>query len=205
MLASTATAAWIIAAVFVGIGLIGTIRLFNLLVRDRNLMCEGWSGIDVQLKRRHNLVPNLVEAVKGYSAHERGLLEEVTAIRTQAQAAGTAGAASGAAVAAGAIKQTETVENVLTDQLRRVFALAESYPALKADANFRTLMEQLADIENQIQSARRYYNGAVRNYNIRTEQFPSNIVAGLFHFEPVEFFEIQSATERAAPQVEFTK
>jgi LemA protein len=196
MLASAATAAVIAAAVFFAAAMLWTIVAFNRLVRDRNLVREGWSGIDVQLTRRHNLVPNLVEAVKGYSGHERGLLEKVAAIRVEAQAAGSAGAA-------GAVKAMETGENVLTDQLRRLFALVESYPDLKADASFRALMEQLAEVEDQLQSARRYYNGAVRTYNTRVEQFPGNLVAGMFHFKPADFFEVQSATERATPQVEF--
>jgi len=161
---------------------------FNRLVRRRNLMREGWSGIDVQLKRRRNLIPNLVETVKAYSRHEKDVLAKVTELRSQGGGED--------------IKQTATRENALTDQLKMLFALAESYPKLKADVNYRQLMDHLADIEDQIQYARRYYNGAVRDYNIGVESFPSNTVARLFSFRLADFFEIVTATDRAAPKVE---
>ncbi len=171
-------------------------RAFNRLVRDRNLVAEGWSGIDVQLKRRHDLVPTLVEAVRGYSRHERGILEEVTRLRAgaEAEAEGAEGAASPAAAA--------DRENRLTDRLKQLFALAEAYPDLKADRNFRRLMTQLTEIEDQLQYARRYYNGAVRNLNIRVESFPGNLVAAALGFRTAEFFQIATATERQAPSVE---
>jgi len=162
---------------------------FNRLVRQRNLLAEGWSGIDVQLKRRHNLIPALVETVTGYARHERTALAEITALRTRRRDGQ-------------ALKDTQDTENALTDQLKGLFALAESYPDLKASRNFVNLSEQLGEIEDQIQMARRYYNGAVRNYNVRVESFPSNLVAGLFGFRRQEFFEIATATERAAPKVE---
>jgi len=189
MIASAGTAAVVAGAVLAaGLGM-WTAFAFNRLVRDRNLLREGWSGIDVQLKRRHNLVPNLVEAVKGYARHEKTVLEDAAAIRA-------------AAAPGGGVKETEGRENALTDQLKRLFALAESYPELKADRNFRTLMEQLAQIEDALQLARRYYNGAVRNYNIRVQQFPSNAVAAAFGFRQEEFFQLASATDRAAPKVD---
>ncbi len=152
-------------------------------------MREGWSGIDVQLKRRHNLIPNLVECVRGYSLHEKTVLEEVVRLRGQAESETDRRASA-------------HTENALTDQLKQLFALAEAYPDLKADRNYRQLMDQLSQIEDQIQYARRYYNGAVRDYNIRVESFPSNIVARLFHFEQSPFFEIETATERQAPKVD---
>ncbi len=160
---------------------------FNRLVRERNLMREGWSGIDVQLKRRRNLVPNLVETVKGYGGHERQTLTEVTALRAEAP---------------GDVRGTQDQENALTDQLKHLFAVAEAYPELKADRNYRRLQDLLAEIEDQIQMARRYYNGAVRNYNIRVEAFPSNAVARLFGFRQADFFQVETATDRAAPKVE---
>lgn len=165
---------------------------FNHLVRTRNLMREGWSGIDVQLKRRHNLVPNLVECVRGYGSHEKTVLEEVVRLRGQAERAEQGPDRRAAA----------HTENALTDQLKQLFALAEAYPDLKADRNYRQLMDQLSEIEDQLQYARRYYNGAVRDYNIRVESFPSNVVAKVFGFKQAEFFEIESATERQAPKVD---
>jgi len=178
----------------VGIGAVALLGLwvavaFNRLVKHRNLAAEGWSGIDVQLQRRADLVPNLVECVKGYAEHEKLTLQRVTELR------GRAGAEKDLA-------SRRADENALTDQLRRLFALAEAYPDLKANRNFLDLQAQLAEIENQVQMARRYYNGAVRNYNIRVESFPSNLVAGLFGYGRMEFFEIETATDRAAPHVE---
>lgn len=162
---------------------------FNRLVRDRNLVEEGWSGIDVQLKRRLSLVPNLVETVKGYGRHEARLLERIASLR------------GGADDDAG-LKDTETRENALTDQLRQLLALAEGYPEIRADASYRRLQEQLAEIEDQVQLSRRYYNGAVRNYNIRVESFPGNLVAGALRFERAEYFQVEAATARVAPTVE---
>jgi len=172
------------------LALIGwTIFAFNRLVRDKNRMTEAWSGIDVQLRRRRNLVPNLVEIVKGYSDYEKAVLERVTQLRTQGEQARD-------------LKETETSENALTDQIKGLFALAESYPDLQASKNFLDLQTQLAEIEDQLQMARRYYNGATRNYNILAESFPSNMVARLFSYRRAAFFQIETATERAAPKVE---
>ena len=180
-----------VALVIVAAGLLAgwVIFAFNRLVREKNLMREGWSGIDVQLKRRRNLIPNLVEVVKGYSDYEKSVLERITELRTRGERAEN-------------MKERESSENALTDQIKGLFALAESYPELKASSNFLDLQNQLSDIEDQLQMARRYYNGAVRNYNIRVESFPGNIVAGIFRYRRAEFFQIETATHRKAPRVE---
>ena len=164
------------------------IFIYNLFIRDRNLIKEAWSGIDVQLKRRHNLIPNLVETVKGYSKHERNLLEEITRKRSEAAKVETIG-------------EKAPAESDLSGMLKNLFIVAENYPDLKASRNFLDLQNQLVEIEDQLQYARRYYNGAIRNYNIRVESFPSNIIAGIFDFKQDNFFEITLATERATPEV----
>jgi LemA protein len=164
--------------------------LYNRLVRLRNMVREGWSGIDVQLKRRANLIPNLVETVKGYMGHERGLLEKVTGLRSRSMQAGSLG-------------EKQLAENALTGGLARLFAVAEAYPELKANQNFKDLQQQLSDIEDQIQLARRYYNGTVRNLNIAIESFPGNLVAGWFAFQTAEFFELEAPGDRAVPKVGF--
>lgn len=164
--------------------------LYNRLVRSRNMVEEGWSGVEVQLKRRSNLVPNLVETVKGYATHERGVLEEVTKARAEA-------------VAAGGLEARRQAENGLTGAIGRLFAVAEAYPELRADANFRDLQGQLAEIEDQIQKARRYYNGAVRQLNTLVEVFPSNLVAGGFGFRRATYFEIEDPRHREVPAVDF--
>jgi len=166
-----------------------TALAFNRLVGARNLMREGWSGIDVQLRRRRNLIPSLVETVKAYGRHEQDLLQRVTELRAEATPDEPMG-------------ETQNRENLLTDHLKRLFALAEAYPDLKANTNYLDLQRMLTDIEDQIQMARRYYNGAVRDYNTRVESFPSNVVAGLFRFRQAEFFQVEAATDRAAPKVE---
>jgi len=180
---------YVILAGIVLIPLYGVI-LYNALVRSRNMVEEGWSGIDVQLKRRADLIPNLLATVKGYAAHEKGVFEEVTQAR--------AGAISArGAVAAG---QAETA---LSAALGRLFAVAEAYPELKADANFRELQGQLAEIEDALQKARRYYNGAVRAMNTKVELFPSNIVAQQFRFPRAEYFEIEDPQNREVPMIDF--
>ena len=175
-----------------GAGLLGVllIVLYNRLVRLRNMVREGWSGIDVQLKRRANLIPNLVETVKGYMGHERDLLEKVTELRSRSMQAGDLG-------------EKQRVESALTGGLARLFAVAEGYPELKANQNFQDLQKQLSDVEDQIQLARRYYNGTVRNFNTAIESFPGNLVAGWFAFQPAEFFEIEEPADRAVPDVKF--
>jgi len=165
------------------------ILIYNKLVRLRNMVKEGWSGIDVQLKRRSNLIPNLVETVKVYMGHERGLLTEVAELRSQA-------------IRAQKVGEKGQIETALSRTLGNLFAVAEGYPDLKASQNFLELQKELTEIEDQIQMARRYYNGTVRNLNIVIESFPSNIVASMFRFTQAEFFAIEEATERATPQVQ---
>ena len=165
---------------------------YNRLVRARNMVREAWSGIDVQLKRRHELIPNLIEVVKGYSRYERSLLEDVARARSEAMAGeGVAG-------------KTAT-ETSLSEGLRRMLAVAEAYPDLKANRQFLELQKNLADVEDQIQYARRYYNGTVRDLNIRVESFPSLIPARSFGFRTAEYFELESALERRNPQVRSQK
>ena len=183
-------ATWIVLAVVAAIAVYGIV-LFNRLVRARQLAAEGWSGIDVQLKRRADLVPNLVDTVKGYAAHERTLFNEIAALRGQ-----IAAARSGDVAARGML------EGQLTGALGKLLAVAEAYPDLKASEGFRNLQTSLASVEDEIQMARRYYNGAARNLNVLVESFPSNIIAGLFGFGHRDFFEMESS-ERAVPGVEF--
>jgi LemA protein len=182
---------WIIIAVVVAIA-IYAIGIFNRLVRLRQMTNEAWSGIDVQLKRRADLVPNLVEAVKGYAAHERSVLDEVTALRGATRA-----------VPEGDVAGRAKAENALSTGLGKLFALAEAYPDLKASENFLDLQKQLSALEDDLQMARRYYNGAARNLNVEVQSFPSSIVASVGGFAPRDFFELADASERNAPQVRF--
>jgi LemA protein len=173
----------VVVAIFVAVS-------YNGLVRLRQLCDNAWSDIDVQLKRRHDLIPNLVETVKGYAVHERATLEEVVQARNRAmQAQGPA--AKGDA------------EGALAGSLRQLFALAESYPQLRAVDTFTSLQRSLAEIEDQIQNARRYYNAVVRDLNTKIQQVPSNLVAGAFGFHTREFFGLDVAGDRQAPQVTF--
>jgi LemA protein len=166
------------------------IVIYNNLVRLRNMSKEGWSGIDVQLKRRADLIPNVVEAAKGYMGHERNLLTNVTELRAKTQSAREIG-------------DKGRLEGELSRALANVFAVAEGYPDLKANQNFLDLQSQLGKIEEEIQLARRYYNGTVRELNIKIESFPSNLVAGFFRFTPAEFFEIEDKADQAVPKVAF--
>jgi LemA protein len=184
---------WIILAV-VAATVVYAIVVFNGLVHTRQMANEAWSGIDVQLKRRSDLVSNLVDTVKGYAAHERSVLEEVTQLRGAARA-----------LPEGDVAGRARVEGALSGSLGRLFALAENYPDLKASANFLELQRQLSALENELQMARRYYNGAVRNLNVLVQSFPSNLVAGLFGFGPRDFFELADAGERAVPQVDLAR
>jgi LemA protein len=165
--------------------------LFNRLVRHMHLVKEAWSGIDVQLKRRSDLVPNLVDTVKGYAAHERGLFAEVTELRNQARA-----------LAGDDVKGRAQAEGALSLAVGKLLALAEAYPDLKASANFLELQKELSRIENDVQMARRYYNGAVRNLNTMVETVPSNIVARLTGFAQRAYFELADSSERAVPRVQ---
>ena len=178
----------IVLGVLVVLDLAWFIWAYNKLVVARNQMREGWSGTEVQLKRRHDLVPALVECVRGYQTHERELLEAVTRERTEAQAARGAGEAGGA-------------EQTLGRDLGKIVALAEDYPDLKADESFRGLMTELVEIEDQIQYSRRYYNGSVRDLNNAIETFPTNLVAKFFTFEAGVFFEVENASERIPPDL----
>ena len=179
----------VIIAVLVVLGLI-LLGMYNGLVRSRLRVKEAWSGIDVQLKRRASLIPNLVETVKGYAAHERGTLEAVTSARAQLQQAGTPG-------------QAAEANNMLTQTLRSLFAVAEAYPNLKADQNFRELQAELTDTEDKIAYARQFYNTNVLSYNTKTQTFPSVIFANMFGFQPAEFFEAEEAA-REDVKVSFT-
>lgn len=178
----------IITASIAGILVIWVIATYNRFIRLHNLLKEAWSGIDVQLKRRHDLIPNIVETVKGYTGHERKVFEDVAALR-------------GGNLASGDLQQRGAAETALTQSIKSLFALAEAYPDLKASEQFLTLQRTLAEVEEQIQYARRYYNGTVRNYNILVQSFPSNLLAGAFHYRQEEYFEIELATQRDAPQV----
>ena len=162
---------------------------YNSFVRLRNRAREAWSDIDVQLKRRYDLIPNLVETVKGYMAHERQVFEKVTEARARAMGA--------------APKEKAGAENMLSGALKSLFAVAENYPQLRASENFKQLQDELSDTENKIQAARRFYNTNVRDLNIRTETFPSNLIARIFDFEKMEFFGDMSDAEREPAQVKF--
>ncbi len=166
------------------------IGIYNGLVQKRALVEEGWSGIETQLKRRSNLIPNLVETVKGYAAHESGTLEAVTEMRAKSLGA------NGVAEQAGA-------ERALSGAIGNLLAVAENYPDLKANENFKALQGELSTLENEIQLSRRYYNGSVRNLNIMVETFPNSLIAGNFGFRKAEYFEIEDDADRAVPEVAF--
>ena len=168
------------------------IFLYNDLVSKRQLTSEGWSGIDVQLKRRTDLIPNLLETVKGYMGHERETLESVT----QARAAATAGANAGP-------EERARLEGALSGALGRLLAIAEAYPDLKANTTFLEFQGALQTVEDEIQLSRRYYNGAVRNLNTAVESFPQNFVASTFKFEKAQYFELENEADRAVPSVKF--
>lgn len=176
----------------VGLGVVLLITAYNALVVRRNRTEEAWADIEVQLKRRYDLIPNLVETVKGYVAHERNVLERVTVARTQAMGAKTLGDHS-------------TAENALTNTLKTLFAVAENYPELKANANFLDLQRELADSENKIQAARRFYNSNIRDYNTLVQSFPTNMIAQYFRFSAKEFFELAEETAREPVKVSFAK
>jgi LemA protein len=165
------------------------VGVFNGLVKLRNRSDEAWSDIDVQLKRRYNLIPNLVNTVKGYAQHERELFEKVTQART-------------AAMGAQGVEEKGQAENALAGTLKSLFAVAENYPDLKANQNFLELQRELSDTENKIQAARRFYNGNVRDLNIKIEKFPNNLVAGIFGFKKKDFFEVDEG-EKAPVNVNF--
>ncbi|HXK35611.1 MAG TPA: LemA family protein [Candidatus Paceibacterota bacterium] len=183
--------AWSVAVIGVVVLLVlWLIGVFNSLVSARNRVKEAWSDIDVQLKRRYDLIPNLIETVKGYAAHESGVLENVIKARS-------------AAMNAQSVGQHAEAENMLSGALKSLFALAEAYPTLRASENFAKLQDELSDTENKIQAARRFYNTNVLALNNKTEQFPTNVVAGMFSFKKAEFFELSEAAAREPVKVSF--
>lgn len=179
---------FLVVVVLVALWVMG---MYNGLVRSRNEVRNSWGQIDVQLKRRHDLIPNLVEAVRGYMGHERGTLEAVTKARQQA------------IQVTGDVAERAKAENALSQTLRSLFAVAEAYPDLKANQNFLALQEELSSTENKISFARQYYNDAVMRLNNKIQMFPSNIIASSFNFQMEKFFEVEAAAERQAPQIKF--
>ena len=176
-----------VVLVLIGLIVAWAIFTYNRFIKLVNRVKEAWSGIDVQLRRRFNLIPNLVQSVKGYAKHETQVLEDVTRMRAGSQD----------------VNQRAIEEGHLSKALANLFAVAEAYPDLKASRNFLDLQDELTTIENEIQMSRRYYNGAVRDLNILVESFPSNLIARLFGFMTAEFFEIELASQRDVPKVEF--
>ncbi|WP_073052842.1 LemA family protein [Kaistia soli] len=176
---------WIVIAIIVALGAYA-VALYNKLVRQRNLVREGWSGIDVQLKRRADLVPNLVETVKGYAAHEKGIFEDVADKRAASMKAGT-------------VESQAAADAALSGALGRLIAIAEAYPELKADANFRQLQTELAGIEDQMQMARRYYNATARDLNTSVQSFPAVLIANTLGFKEEPFYEIEDRAAASIP------
>ncbi|HUU30962.1 MAG TPA: LemA family protein [Phycisphaerae bacterium] len=179
----------VVGVVVLGV-VIWLIAAYNGLVRLRNVVESAWSQIDVQLKRRYDLIPNLVETVKGYAAHEKETFERVIQARQRGMDASN-------------VKDQQAAENMITGALRQLFALSEAYPDLKANQNFLALQEELASTENKIGFARQYYNETVKDFNTRQQVFPTNLVAGPFGFKPADFFEIEEPAAREAPKVKF--
>lgn len=181
--------------IFVSLGVLGVAAVwlvftYNRLIVRKNRADEAWSDIDVQLKRRHDLIPNLVETVKAYARHESGIFEQVSQARAAAMGAKTP-------------PERAQAENMLTETLKSLFAVAESYPDLKASQNFLALQDELSDAENKIQAARRFYNGNARDFNIAIQTFPTNLIGGALGFKEKEFFEIADGAEREVPKVGF--
>ena len=188
-------AAWLVILLLVIIGgpalfILFAIGIYNALVRLRNQVDNSWSQIDVHLKRRYDLIPNLVETAKGYLKHEKEVLENVTKARQQA-------------IDASGVKDQAQAENFLTSTLRSLFAVVENYPDLKANTNMLALQEEVVSTENKISFARQHYNDSVMHYNTKIQSVPANVVAGMFQFRNEEFFELEDAAQREAPQVKF--
>ena len=184
---------WLIVLAIVVILVVFLVLTYNRLVTLRQRVKEAFSDIDVQLKRRHDLIPNLVETVKGYAAHERGVFDEVTQARAGAIAAGAQGP-----------QQRAAAEDMLTGALRSLFAVAEAYPQLQAVQEFKDLSENLRDTEDKIQFARRFYNSQVRDFNTALQTFPTVLLAGAMGFTPSEYFEVEAPSDREVPKVSFT-
>lgn len=179
----------VFVAILVVVGLL-VASMYNGLVQLKVRADNAWSDIDIQLKRRHDLIPNLVETVKGYATHEKSTFEDVARYRS-------------AAMAATSTADRAQAEGQLTQALRGLLAVAEAYPDLKANAQFMALQQQLSELEDALQNSRRYYNAVVRDLNTKIQSFPSNIIAGMFNFQQRQFFEIADPTERAVPNVKF--
>ncbi|MCC7518753.1 MAG: LemA family protein [Verrucomicrobiae bacterium] len=183
----------VIAVIFVAIlvlTLLWVAGTYNALVRLRNQIENAWAQIDVQLKRRHDLIPNLMETVRGYAKHEQGTFEKVTQARNMA-------------MNASGVKARAEAENMLSSTLKTLFAVSEAYPELKANQNFMQLQEEVASTENKIAFARQFFNDSTMTYNTRIESFPVNLIAGIFHFVRRDFFEVAADAERAAPKIQF--
>ncbi len=181
---------WLIVVIVLAVLAVWIVGMYNKLVRLRNQVRNAWSQIDVQLKRRHDLIPNLVETAKGYMKHERETLEEITKARAQAMEAKSVG-------------ETAKAEGQLQGALSKFYLVVENYPDLKANQNFLSLQEELTSTENKVGFSRQFYNDQVMQYNNRIESVPTNIVAGMFNFDKSEFFELESPAERAVPNVSF--
>lgn len=185
---------WVVWVILLGVLVVLAlilVGLYNKLVRLRNHCENSWAQVDVQLKKRHDLIPNLVEAVKGYATHERGVFDEVTKARAAAQQAQGA-------------QEQGAAEGMLTAALGKVFAVAEAYPQLRATENFQQLQAQLTEVESQIAVSRQVYNDTVLSYENALETVPTSVIAGMFHFKPHEYFEVEDAAAREAPQVSFS-
>lgn len=180
---------WIIVGLIV-LTMLWFVATYNGLIRLRNQTNEAWSDIDVQLKRRYDLIPNLIETVKGYATHERELFENVTKART-------------AAMGAQGFAEKSQAENALSQTLKSLFAVAENYPTLKANENFAKLQDELSDTENKIQASRRFYNGNVRDFNTKLQSFPTNTIAGMFNFKAFEFFQLEQPEAKEPVKVSF--
>ena len=183
------TVYYVILAVVVVI-ILWLIGVYNGLIRLKNRVKEAWADIDVQLKRRYDLIPNLMETVKGYMKHEEGVLTKVTEARA-------------AAMGAKSIEDKAKAENMLSETLKSLFAVSESYPDLKASQNFLQLQDEISDTENKIQASRRFYNTQVRDFNTKIEVFPTNMIAGMLKFKAWDFFEIEDQKEKEVPKVKF--
>jgi LemA protein len=179
-----------ISLIVVGVLLLAVAAVYNSLIRSRNRVDEAWSDIDVQLKRRYDLIPNLIETVKGYAKHEKEVFEKVTKARTEAMGAQT-------------VVEKDKAENVLSGALKSLFAVAEAYPDLKANENFGKLQDELTDTEDKIQASRRFYNGNVRDFNTKIQVFPTNLFAQALGFKAYDFFEVENEAEKENVKVDF--
>jgi len=183
------SAIWILPALLIAT-IIWAIGIYNSLVKRRNYVEDAWSGIEVQLKKRHNLIPNLVKTIKGYTEHEASLLKAVTGLRVPKVQASLA--------------ETSALEQSFSKQLSGIMVQVEAYPDIKADGNFQRLQDQLETVEGDIERARRYYNGSVRDFNTLIQSFPSNLIADRYHFTEADFFELDLEAARQVPEIDFS-